>query len=83
MTKLGAAFLAITIILAGAPDLCAQQRGGSDPEHRLPLTWDRWLDHAEMGERMKLMADTWPDFLTLQSLGQSYGQRSRQRDPGR
>ena len=21
----------------------AQQRG-SDPEHRLPLTWDRWLD---------------------------------------
>jgi hypothetical protein len=75
MTKLGAAFLAITIILAGAPDLCAQQRGGSDPEHRLPLTWDRWLDHAEMGERMKLMADTWPDFLTLQSLGQSYGGR--------
>ena len=41
---------------------------GSDPEHRLPLTWDRWLDHEEIGERMQLMADTWPEFLTFSSL---------------
>ncbi len=46
---------------------------GSDPEHRLPLTWDRWLDHEEIGERMQLMADTWPEFLTFSSLGDSYG----------
>jgi hypothetical protein len=75
VTRIGVAVLAIAITLAGAPDLCAQQRGGSDPEHRLPLTWDRWLDHADMGERMRLMADTWPEFLTLQSLGESYGGR--------
>ena len=49
--------------------------GGSDPEHTLNLTWDRWLDHAEIGERMQLMARTWPRFLTLGSLGDSYGGR--------
>ena len=37
-----------------APRLQAQQRG-SDPEHTLPLTWDRWLDHDEIGERMQLL----------------------------
>ncbi|MBT8488457.1 MAG: peptidase M14 [Gemmatimonadetes bacterium] len=54
--------------------LVAQQRG-SDPEHTLPLTWDRWLDHDEIGERMQLMEQTWPDLLSLQSLGDSYGGR--------
>ena len=52
----------------------AQQRG-SDPEHKLDLTWDRWLDHDEIGERMKLMERTWPEFLDLQSIGMSYGGR--------
>jgi len=48
---------------------------GSDPEHTLPLVWDRWLDHAEIGERLQLMERTWPEFLSLQSLGESYGGR--------
>jgi hypothetical protein len=52
----------------------AQQRG-SDPPHTLDLTWDRWLDHDEVGERMQLMARTWPRFLTLSSMGKSYGGR--------
>jgi hypothetical protein len=51
----------------------AQQ--GSDPEHRLPLTWDRWLDHEDIGERLRLMERTWPDFLTLESAGTSFGGR--------
>jgi len=60
----------------GGPDhaLAAQQRG-SDPPHTLDLTWDRWLDHDEVGERMQLMARTWPKFLTLSSMGDSYGGR--------
>jgi len=41
----------------------------------LDLTWDRWLDHQELGERMQLMARTWPKFLTLGSMGPSYGGR--------
>ncbi|MEQ8330057.1 MAG: M14 family metallopeptidase [Longimicrobiales bacterium] len=74
---LGMAAVAIVTTLAGlamAAPAAAQQRG-SDPEHRLPLTWDRWLDHDEIGERMQLMQRTWPEFLTLQSLGESYGGR--------
>jgi hypothetical protein len=54
--------------------LGAQQRG-SDPPHTLDLTWDRWLDHDEVGERMQLMARTWPKYLTLSSMGNSYGGR--------
>ncbi|MEE8135417.1 MAG: M14 family metallopeptidase, partial [Gemmatimonadales bacterium] len=53
----------------------AQEQRGSDPEHRLLLTWDRWLDHDEIGDRMRLMERTWPEFLSLQSLGNSYGGR--------
>jgi len=59
--------------LAGRAE--AQERRGSDPEHKLPLTWDRWLDHDEIGERLRLMQRTWPDFLTLQSVGKSFGGR--------
>lgn len=76
-TTTGAAAMAILTVLAGlsmASPGVAQQRG-SDPEHRLDLTWDRWLDHDEIGERMQLMQRTWPEFLTLQSLGESYGGR--------
>ncbi len=58
----------------GCAPLVAQMRG-SDPEHRLSLTWDRWLDHDEIGQRMQLMQRTWPDLLSLQSLGESYGGR--------
>jgi len=68
--------LAAVATLGGLRALDAQQEGrGSDPQHRLPLTWDRWLDHDEIGERMQLMQRTWPQFLSLQSLGESYGGR--------
>ena len=55
--------------------ITAQVPRGSDPEHRLPLTWDRWLDHDEIGERMQLMQRTWPRLLTLRSIGSSHGGR--------
>lgn len=68
---LAALMLSMAVTVPGAD---AQQRG-SDPEHTLDLTWDRWLDHDEIGERMRLMERTWPDFLDLQSIGTSYGGR--------
>lgn len=68
------AALMLTMVIAPASGVEAQQRG-SDPEHTLDLTWDRWLDHDEIGERMQLMARTWPEFLDLQSIGTSYGGR--------
>jgi len=68
-----ATLLFVLAVAVGVP-VEAQLRG-SDPEHTLPLTWDRWLDHDEIGERMQLMAETWPEMLSLQSLGDSYGGR--------
>jgi hypothetical protein len=53
----------------------AQTLQGSDPEHTLDLTWDRWLTHADVGKRMELMARTWPKYLTFGSMGDSYGGR--------
>jgi len=66
------------LVAAAIPGPAAAQQDtgiGSDPEHTLPLTWDRWLDHAEIGDRLQLMQRTWPRFLSLQSLGESYGGR--------
>jgi hypothetical protein len=70
----GLAIFAMAWGTMSVPTLDAQQ-GGSDPEHTLDLTWDRWLDHDEVGARLQLMERTWPDLLDLQSLGDSYGGR--------
>jgi hypothetical protein len=59
----------------GTSHLLSAQQRGSDPPHTLDLTWDRWLDHEEIGERMELMARTWPKYLTLSSMGNSHGGR--------
>jgi len=70
------AALIMTASPAGRSDaLLAQQIRGSDPPHTLNLTWDRWLSHEEIGQRMELMARTWPRFLTFSSMGTSYGGR--------
>jgi hypothetical protein len=78
--RLLAATSLAAIALAAVPatphnTLDAQVKRGSDPPHTLDLTWDRWLDHDEIGERMALMERTWPKFLTLSSMGDSYGGR--------
>ncbi len=75
------ALLCAALLLGVANVASAQSTGspvaarGSDPEHKLNLTWDRWLDHTEMSERMQLMQKTWPDKLKLESLGKSFGGR--------
>ena len=70
-----AALMLVALPAAGGNILQAQELRGSDPLHTLDLTWDRWLDHDEVGERMQLMARTWPKYLTLSSMGDSYGGR--------
>ncbi|MDH3478434.1 MAG: M14 family metallopeptidase [Gemmatimonadota bacterium] len=69
------AFALVAVASAAMQGLRAQEKRGSDPQHQLPLTWDRWLDHDEISERLRLMERTWPDLLTLQSAGKSYGGR--------
>ena len=74
----GTSLAAIALVAFAAAQtsvLQAQEKRGSDPPHTLDLTWDRWLDHDEIGERMQLMARTWPRFLSLSSMGNSYGGR--------
>lgn len=73
---LGGALLIGLALLMSAPGAIAQEKRGSDPQHKLPLTWDRWLDHDEIGEVMERMQQTWPQFLSLQSIGTSYGGRA-------
>jgi hypothetical protein len=73
-TSLAAFALGLLFVVAPL-NVGAQAMKGSDPPHTLDLTWDRWLDHAEVGERMQLMARTWPKFLSLSSMGKSYGGR--------
>ena len=67
--------IALACVAVVTQATAAQEQRGSDPEHTLPLTWDRWLDHDEISERLRLMERTWPQFLTLQSAGMSYGGR--------
>ncbi|HEX9887559.1 MAG TPA: M14 family metallopeptidase [Longimicrobiales bacterium] len=62
-------------VTAGTQRVSAQEMRGSDPPHTLDLTWDRWLDHDEISERLRLMERTWPDFLTLHNTGLSHGGR--------
>ncbi len=62
-------------LTASAQAPASQGLRGSDPEHTLPFTWDRWLDHDEISERLRTMEKTWPNMLSLQSLGDSYGGR--------
>jgi len=69
------AVLIITVPAGRSGTLLAQQVRGSDPPHTLDLTWDRWLSHEEIGQRMELLAKTWPRFLTFSSMGTSYGGR--------
>lgn len=62
-------------VFAGATEAAAQQFEGSDPEYRVNFMWDRWLDSDELYHRMEILRDAFPEFLTLESVGQSYGGR--------
>ncbi|MBT8397913.1 MAG: peptidase M14 [Gemmatimonadetes bacterium] len=63
-----------TVLPLNTADVWAQGQS-SDPAYTLTFAWDRWVDHDEMTDMMELMAETWPKFLTLSSMGKSYGGR--------
>lgn len=68
------AWTALALLAAlSAPVATAQK--ASDPQHKLRLDFNRWHDYGELQQDMKLMASTWPEFLTYSSLGKSYGGR--------
>jgi hypothetical protein len=47
----------------------------SDPEHTVQVSWNRWMDYEEVVSTMERFAAAWPEFLTLESIGDSYDGR--------
>ncbi|MEQ9104478.1 MAG: M14 family metallopeptidase [Rhodothermales bacterium] len=73
MERIAAASLLLAALAATPLATIAQE--ASDPPHTLRLDWNRWHDYGELIQNMELMAETWPEFLTLSSLGKSWGGR--------
>jgi hypothetical protein len=66
------AVLAGIILLASAAPAAAQFFHQPDRMPVLNLRWDKYYDYPQMTETLQLMAETWPEFLTLESIGQSW-----------
>ncbi|MFW5952183.1 MAG: M14 family metallopeptidase [Gemmatimonadota bacterium] len=69
---LGAALPLAAALAATATPAHAQ---GSDPEHRVQIDFNRWHDHADLTAAFQRLADAYPKFLTLSSIGKSVGGR--------
>ncbi|MEE9393654.1 MAG: M14 family metallopeptidase [Planctomycetota bacterium] len=64
--------ITILILLAGlfgAP-LLAQTGRQSDP--KVNIAFNRYYDHAEIGDLLRRMEKAWPEFLSLSSIGKSH-----------
>ncbi|HZZ71321.1 MAG TPA: M14 family metallopeptidase [Pirellulales bacterium] len=57
----------------GAPSIYQPQGAPADP--KVPMTWNRYRDHAEISAVLKELVKAFPKLAKLQSLGKSYGGR--------
>ncbi len=64
-----AALAAVLLILAAAP---AFAQKASDPPFKVRLDFDRWHDVPELYADMKKLADAYPKFCRLESLGKTH-----------
>lgn len=72
--KLAMTSLAIlTMVTVAAPSANAQD--GSDPHFRVKIDFNRWHDYDELKVDLLRLEDAYPQFLTYQSIGTSYGGR--------
>jgi hypothetical protein len=44
---------------------------GAPPDPRVPVSWDRYYDHATLGEIGRQLEKAWPDYCRLSSIGAS------------
>ncbi len=65
--------LAISLPAVMAPRLDAQ--GGSDPQFRVKIDFNRWHDYDELKADLLRLEDAFPKFLTYSSVGSSYDGR--------
>jgi hypothetical protein len=71
----GAVALTLLILAGSAPLGLAWSQEASDPQHTVEVSWNRWTDYDEVISTMERFAAAWPEFLTLESIGDSYGGR--------
>lgn len=50
---------------------CAALAAQGHKQWKLPISWDRYYDYGEVEGLMKRIAATWPDFVSVQSIGKS------------
>ena len=71
-----AVILAVAVLtLAGAGRLSAQgalAALGSPPNPKVAVTWDRYYDHAAIGDIGRRLQQAWPDRCRLGSIGKSH-----------
>lgn len=72
---LGAATLAVIAYGIAVPTAALWAQEASDPPHRVQVSWNRWMDYDEVHQTMERFAEAWPNFLTVESIGTSYGGR--------
>lgn len=76
MIRIG--ILSIVFCLISLPALRAQNAGqvfkaaGSPVNPKVPISWNRYYDHAGISEICKKIAKAYPDLARLESLGKSY-----------
>lgn len=65
-----------TLLLASARPAGAQAGAlaalGSPPDPKVPITWDRYFDHAAVGDIGRRLEEAYPDRCRLSSIGTSY-----------
>jgi len=72
---IGALALTLLIFAGSAPSSLAWSQEASDPQHRVGVSWNRWTDYDEVISTMERFSAAWPELLTLESIGSSYGGR--------
>lgn len=69
--RIAALFILLAALAVFNPARVSGQKA-SDPQFKVKLEFDRWHDVPELYADMRRLADAFPKFLKLQSLGKSY-----------
>jgi hypothetical protein len=66
------AALGAWMLSAGAPGAAAQPFSQPDRDPNVNLRWDRYYDYDQMTEALRTLAQAYPRFLSVESIGQSW-----------
>ncbi len=66
---------AVAVSLLGAVGAPLEAQGGSDPQFRVKIDFNRWHDYDELKADLLRLEEAFPKFLKYSSVGTSYGGR--------